>query len=329
MAAEKTQPSKPTTTVRKLSELSSQGLQLTPLTGEDALDNSITSSQIQKLGLALSGYIDYLHEGRVQMVGRTEIHYLETLSAADRKKAIAGIFARKLACVVITTGLKAPSALVSNCERLKVPLFETEAGTATAITEITSFLAEQLSLRSTIHGVLMEVYGLGVLLLGPSGIGKSECALDLILGGHRLVSDDLVIITKGGSGRLVGSGPSDVQFHMELRGLGIINIKELFGVSVLSPKTIIDLAIDLVPWNAEEEYDRLGLDERRYSLLDVSVPLITMPVASGRNLATLVEVSVRIQMLRNQGYSPSSDFFKRLDERLRVPRSPADEAWPL
>ena len=143
------------------------------------------------------------------------------------------------------------------------------------------------------------------------------------------MSDDLVIITKGGSGRLVGSGPSDVQFHMELRGLGIINIKELFGVSVLSPKTIIDLAIDLVPWNAEEEYDRLGLDERRYSLLDVSVPLITMPVASGQNLATLVEVSVRIQMLRNQGYSPSSDFFKRLDERLRVPRSPADEAWPL
>ncbi len=329
MASEKTKPSKPTITVRELSQLSSQGLKLTPLTGEDALANQITSSQIQKLGLALAGYVDYLHEGRVQLVGRTEIDYLKTLSAADRKKAIEGIFARKLACVVVTTGLKAPAALVGNCDRLKVPLFETEAVSSTTITEITSFLEEQLSLRSTIHGVLMEVYGLGVLLLGPSGIGKSECALDLILGGHRLVSDDLVIIRKVGSGRLVGSGPSDIQFHMELRGLGIINIKELFGVSVLSPKTIIDLAIDLVPWNTEEEYDRLGLDERRYSLLDVSVPLITMPVASGRNLATLVEVSVRIQMLKNQGYSPSSDFFKRLDARLRVPRLSADEAWPL
>jgi len=329
MASEKTKPSNPTTTVRELSQLSSQRLKLTPLTSEDAFGNQITSPQIQKLGLALAGYVDYLHEGRVQLVGRTEIHYLKTLSAVDRKKAIEGIFTRKLACVVTTTGLKAPAALVRNCDRHQVPLFETEAVSSTTITEITSFLEEQLSLRSTIHGVLMEVYGLGVLLLGPSGIGKSECALDLILRGHRLVSDDLVLIRRVGSDRLMGAGPSDLQFHMELRGLGIINIKELFGVSVLSPKTIIDLAIDLVPWNSEEEYDRLGLEERQYSQLDVSVPLITMPVASGRNLATLVEVSVRIQMLKSQGYNPSSDFFKRLDARLRLPQSSADEAWPL
>ena len=329
MAPEKTEPSKPTATVRALSQLSGQRLKLTLLSGDNALDNPIDSPRIQKLGLALAGYIDYLHEGRVQLVGRTEILYLKTLSAVDRRKAIERIFVRRLSCVVITTGLKAPAALLRNCERHKVPLFETQALSSTTITDITSFLEEQLSLRSTIHGVLMEVYGLGVLLLGPSGIGKSECALDLILGGHRLVSDDLVIIRKFGSDRLMGSGPSEFHFHMELRGLGIINIKELFGISVLSPKTIIDMAIDLVPWNTEEEYDRLGVEERQYSLLDVSVPLITMPVASGRNLATLVEVSVRIQMLKNQGYSPSSDFFKRLDARLKLPRSLADEAWRL
>ena len=329
MAPEKTKPPNPTTTVRKLSKLSSQRLKLTLRGGEDGLDNLITSPRIQKLGLALAGYIDYLHEGRVQLVGRTEIHYLKTLSAADRKTAINQIFARKLSCVVITSDLKAPPSLQRNCEENKVPLFKTKALSSVAITEISGFLEEQLALRTTIHGVLMEVYGLGLLLLGPSGIGKSECALDLILRGHRLVSDDMIVIRKFGSDRVMGSGPSDFRFHMELRGLGIVNIKELFGISVLSPKTIIDIAMDLVRWNPEEEYDRLGLDERQYTLMDVSVPLITMPVAPARNLATLVEVAVRLQMLKSQGYSPSGEFFKQLDARLKPPGSSSDEAWRL
>ncbi|MDA2933530.1 HPr(Ser) kinase/phosphatase [Acidobacteria bacterium AH-259-D05] len=309
---------KPTTSVRALERLSDQRLKLTLLAGADGLDNKITSPRMQKLGLALSGYLDYVHEGRVQLVGRTEINYLKTLSAADRKAAINRIFSCKLSCLVITSNLNPPASLTRNCDRHKVPIFQTDALSSIVITEITGFLQEQLASKTTIHGVLMEIFGLGVLLLGPSGIGKSECGLDLILRGHRLVSDDLVVIRKFGSDRLLGSGPTDFQFHMELRGLGIINIKELFGVSVLSPKKIIDLAIDLVRWDAKKEYDRLGLEERRYPLLDMSIPLITMPVASGRNLATLVEVAVRIQMLKSQGYSPSSDFFRKLDSRLRA-----------
>ena len=175
----------------------------------------------------------------------------------------------------------------------------------------------------------MEVFWVGVMLLGTSGVGKSECALDLILRGHRLVSDDVILIRKLGADRLVGVGPSDLQFHMELRGLGIINIKELFGVSALSPRKEIDLAIDLVRWTADGDYDRLGVEERQYSLLDVAVPLVRMPVASGRNLAMLVEVAVRIQMLKSQGYSPSSEFFKQLEARLREPSSPVNRAWRL
>ena len=329
MASEKTKPPKSTTTVRKLSQLANQSLKLTLKGGEEGLDNPITSPRIQKLGLALAGYVDYLHDGRVLLVGQTEIHYLKTLSAADRKTAIKRIFARKLSCVVITSDLKTPASLLRNCQENKVPLFKTKALSSRAITKIADFLEEQLALRTTIHGVLMEVYGLGLLLLGPSGIGKSECALDLILRGHRLVSDDMIVIRKFGSERLMGSGPSDFRFHMELRGLGIVNIKDLFGVSVLSPKTIIDIAMDLVRWNPEEEYDRLGLDERQYTLMDVSVPLITMPVAPARNLATLVEVAVRLQMLKSQGYSPSGEFFKQLDRRLKQPRSSSDEAWRL
>lgn len=325
MASEET-PHKPTTSVRVLEQLPEQRLKLKMLAGVDGLDNKLNSPRIQRLGLAFSGYVDYLHDGMVQLVGQTEIDYLKTLSVAERKAAIDRIFTRNLSCLVITRNLRPPKILLDNCNRFNIPIFQADVLSSVVIREIPSFLEEQLAPTTTVHGVLMEVFGLGVLLLGPSGIGKSECGLDLILKGHRLVSDDLVVIRKFGVDRLLGSGPTDLQFHMELRGLGIINIKELFGISVLSPKKILDLAIDLVRWDSEKEYDRLGVEERSYSLLDVPVPLIAMPVAPGRNLATLVEVAVRIQMLKNQGHSPSGDFFRKLESRLK---SSSDEAWRL
>ena len=314
----KKKPHKPTTSVRVLEQIPEQRLKLKMLAGIDGLDNKITSPRIQRLGLAFSGYVDYLHNGMVQMVGRTESDYLKKFSAADRKVAIDRVFTRNLSCLVITGNLRPPKVLIDNCDRFNIPIFQADVLSSVVTREIPGFLEEQLAPTTTVHGVLMEVFGLGVLLLGPSGIGKSECGLDLILKGHRLVSDDLVVIRSFGTDRLLGSGPADFQFHMELRGLGIINIKELFGISVLSPQKILNLAIDLVRWDAGKEYDRLGFEERSYSLLDVPVPLITMPVAPGRNLATLVEVAVRIQMLKIQGYSPSSDFFRKLESRLQT-----------
>lgn len=322
MASEDNTAAKPSVTARELHESVGGRLNLKLLSGREGLDNSITSDRIQKLGLALTGYVDYLHKGRVQFLGGTEVNYLRMLDADRRKASVAKAFSREVCCIVVTRKLRAPADLLRNAKRNKVPVFQTDALSSTAIEEVSSFLKTKLAPSSTIHGVLMEVFGLGVLLLGASGIGKSECALDLILRGHRLVSDDVINIKRVGGSQLVGCGPSDSHSHMELRGLGIISIKELFGISALSPDKTIDLAIDLVRWRHEEEYDRLGIDEKQYSLLGVSIPLVTMPVAPGRNLATLVEVAVRIQMLKTQGHRPASDFFEKLEERLRKPVSP-------
>ena len=329
MPSETPTPPPPSISIEDFQKLFGRRLQLTLVGGAEGADKTITSPRIQKLGLALAGYLDYIHEGRVQFMGLSEVTYLNMLSSQRRTEAIDGIFSRHLTCIVITQSLESPTELQRMCDLHKVPLFHTDTPSSTAISETTNFLEEQLAPTTTVHGVLMEVFGLGVLLLGPSGIGKSECALDLIMRGHRLVSDDVIVIKRFGMNSLLGSGPADFQFHMELRGLGIINIKELFGVSALSPRKEIDLAIDLVRWRADGDYDRLGVEERQYSLLDVAVPLVSMPVASGRNLAMLVEVAVRIQMLKSQGYRPSSEFFKRLEARLREPSSPVDKAWHL
>ncbi|MGH9341511.1 MAG: HPr(Ser) kinase/phosphatase [Acidobacteriota bacterium] len=306
------------TTVRRLFESGGPRLNLTLLSGERGMENAITSPRIQKLGLALAGYIDYLHKGRVQLIGGTEINYLKTLDSSERKQSVQRIFTRELCCIILTKGLEPPTDLLESCRQQGVPLLQTSALSSAAISEVTSFLEEELAPNVTIHGVFVEVFGMGVLMLGDSGIGKSECALDLIRRGHRLVSDDVVIIKKYGPGRLIGSAPAELKVHMELRGLGIINIKELFGISSLSSKKTIDLAIEMVRWKPQEEYDRLGLEEREYSLLDVAVPLIKMPVASGRNLATLVEVAVRIRMLKSQGYDPSREFIRKHGDRLTV-----------
>ena len=321
MPSETPTPPPPSISIEDFQKLFGRRLQLTLVGGAEGADKTITSPRIQKLGLALAGYLDYIHEGRVQFMGLSEVTYLNMLSSQRRTEAIDGIFSRHLTCIVITQSLESPTELQRMCDLHKVPLFHTDTPSSTAISETTNFLEEQLAPTTTVHGVLMEVFGLGVLLLGPSGIGKSECALDLIMRGHRLVSDDVIVIKRFGMNSLLGSGPADFQFHMELRGLGIISIKDLFGISSLSNSKTIDLAIDLVRWKAEQEYDRLGLEEKWYTLLEVAVPLFTMPVAPGRNLATLVEVAVRIQMLRGQGYSPSGDLFRKLENRLKVPQA--------
>lgn len=314
-------PATASVSVRDLREARFRQMKLELLAADAGLDNRITSPRIQKLGLALAGYTDYLHPGRVQFVGRTELNFLKRLSSQAVAQACEGVFSRQLCCMIVTNGLDPPKALLERSNRCAVPLFQTRVVSSTAISEVTHFLEDRLAPSVSIHGVLVEVSGMGVLVLGESGIGKSECALELILRGHRLITDDVVVIRRIGHNVLEGMGPADFPHHMELRGLGIINIRDLFGVSALCGCKSIDLAVELVRWSKTDEYERLGLEEREYRVLDVAVPYLRMPVAPGRNVATLVEVAVRIRMLRAQGYASSSEeLVRRLEARLRGDR---------
>ena len=294
-----------TVTVREFASDPLLGLDIEVLQGHEGLDNQIGSPRIQKLGMALAGFTDYIHQDRVQVVGSSEIDFLQALETEERIAAIHRLRKYKICCILVTKGLELPEELLQISNEEKIPILRSSALSSVSIAKIAGYLEERLAPRATIHGILLEVFGLGVLILGPSGIGKSECALDLVLKGHRLVADDYVELTRRGIDRLSGSGAQILKHHMELRGLGIINIRELFGISATSVSQNLDLAVRLERWNPEADYDRLGLEHSDIEFLGVSVPLITMPVAPGRNVATLIEVAARIHLLRQRGYRPS------------------------
>ena len=288
--------------VRQLLQHSFERIDLSLIAGGGAVENRITSPRIQKLGLALTGYTGYVHSGRIQFLGGTENHFLETMDDRQRALAVGHLGSRPICCIILTKGFEPPRDLTQFCEQHRVPLLRTSAVSSAAIAEVTWFLEYALATEVSLHGVLMDIYGLGVFICGDSGVGKSECALDLLIRGHRLVSDDLVCIRRRGRETLVGKGSEHLPYHMELRGLGIIDIKELFGISALSQEKTIELAIRLETWVADDSFDRLGLEKEVMEILEVRVPLRRMPVAPGRNLAPLVEVAARLQLLKRGGF---------------------------
>ena len=285
--------------------------------GVNGLDNRIDNPRVQNLGLGLASYTEYLEEGRIQILGRTENNYLNKLDSESRARAVEGIFKAPLTCILITAGITPIKEIIDGSIASLVPVMTTGMETEPAIDKVIVFLEESLAPQASIHGVLLDVLGLGVLITGNSGIGKSECGLDLMMRGHRLISDDMVVIRRLGSGRLIGSGPKTMKYYMELRGMGVVNVRELFGISSVSPQKELALAIRLIKWGEYDESDRIGMEEHFFEILDASVPQINLPVAPGRSLAELVEVAVRIHMLRREGYEPASDFLKRLEKELR------------
>jgi HPr kinase/phosphorylase len=295
----------------------SVGRPLELLAGSRGLERRITNPYIQKTGLALAGFHEYLHPGRVLIYGESEVRYLEGLDPEARQRALGQSFATEVPCVLITGGLEAPDDLVQEADRAGVPLLSTRVGTATAIGRLSALLEDRLAVREVIHGVLVDILGLGVLIIGESGIGKSECALDLIVRGHRLVADDTVEIRLRAASIIVGSCPELTRHHMEVRGIGLINLRDLFGVASTRTSKRVELVVQLERWDQHRDYDRLGLDDAYFDVLGLRVPLIRMPVAPGRNLAILVEVAARNQLLRTRGINAARDLAARLDARLR------------
>jgi HPr kinase/phosphorylase len=304
------------TVLRDLAD--SRALDLELLAGADGLDRRITIPHTQKTGLALSGFDAYLRGGRVLVFGESEVRYLEGLSSPDRTSVMRRVMDHDLPCLLITDGFSAPPEMAIEADRARVPLLRTRVATPEAMSRLSTVLDTYLAARGVIHGVLMDILGLGVLVIGESGIGKSECALDLVVRGHRLVADDAVEIRSRAQSFVLGSCPELTRHHMEIRGLGLINVQDLFGVASTRTSKRVELVVQLERWEHGREYDRLGLDESYYELLGIRIPMIRMPVAPGRNVAILVEVAARNQLLRARGHHAARRLVERLNDQLEA-----------
>ena len=291
-------------------------LALELLAGASGLGRLVVNHRIQKPGLALTGYDQQLDRGRLLTLGGTEIEYLAGASDATRQLATATVMGSEPACIVVTRGLAVPAELSAACEREEVPLLVTPLVSADFIFRVKRFLSARLSPATTIHGVLVEVHGLGILILGRSGIGKSEAAIDLVLRGHPLVADDVVRIRREGPSAVLGFGAELLEHHMEIRGLGIIDIKALFGVGAVRPSARIRLVIELLDPQQAGEVDRLGLEQEFFPILGEELPYRRVPVVAGRNVSTIIEVAARNLLLKQMGTDTAAELANRLDEAL-------------
>ncbi len=292
------------------------GLRLVVLVGEESLGRVISLHRVQKPGLALAGYVRQSHPEQVHVLGATELSYLASLPPAEARHGIETLIALDPACILVTKDLDVPQDLLDSSAAAGIPVLRTPMASPVAIEATQKFIELHLAPTASIHGVLLDVLGVGVLLMGKSGIGKSEAALELIMRGHRLVADDLVEVRRFSGDLLVGWASELIKHHMEVRGLGIINIKDMFGVAAVRDEKKMELVVELVRWDENGTPDRLGLDEMVYPILDVPVPMLRLPVSPGRNISSLIEVAARNRLLQVRGHHSAREFQERLDRAL-------------
>jgi len=304
-----------TVSARELLDAMSERLALRLVAGARGVDRAITVARVQQPGLALAGFLPQLHPDRIQVLGNSEIAYLATLDASGARQAVRGVAQARVACFVVTNDTPPPSELVDEAERADVPLIACQLPTGMFIPLVTRWLEERLAVTTSLHATLVEVGGLGVLVTGRSGIGKSEVALDLISRGHRFVADDVVTVRRLDPVVLRGRAGEPQTHHMEIRGLGIIDVEAMYGRLATCDEHQIDLVVELIDWT--DDVDRLGMTEATRELLGVSLPLVRIPVTAGRSLALLIETAVREQMLRRRGYHAAVAFVERIDRAAR------------
>lgn len=300
----------------------SETLRLRLLAGERGMDRGISGSRVQEAGLAIAGEVFPSREGCVQILGETEVDYFRRQDPARQPEIAERFFAGPLPCAVVVGPLPTPGLFVEAAERASVPLFASDLPAAGFLDEAGRQLYRLFTETTTVHGVFLEVTGVGVLLSGRSGIGKSECALDLVLRGHRFVADDVIHVDKLGPATLVGRGNDLTSHNMEIRGLGIINVRDLFGATATTRMKKMELVIRIEEWDSSREYDRLGLENETVEILGVRLPSLLVPVSPGRNLATIVEVAVRNHLLKQLGVHSAREFVERHARRAGGSGSP-------
>ncbi len=303
-------------TVRELLDDPALGLNVRLLAGAQGLGRTIDHPRIQKSGLSLVGHVRGVVPSRIQVFGETELSYAETQSPETQRQAAATLFSLGLACVLVTRGVDPPRPFAEEADRSGTPLVVCAERSSAVIAAVHALLDERLAPRTRIHGVLVDVFEVGVMLLGKSGIGKSECALELVMRGHRLVADDVIECDYRPPGMVFGQPAALLRHHIEVRGLGVLNIKDLFGVTAIRERKRIDLVVELQLWQPEAAYDRIGLEDRHREILGIPVREVVLPVRPGRNMSSIIEIAARNELLRQAGHHSAREFVHRLEGGL-------------
>ena len=276
----------------------------------------LTVADVARPGLQLAGYMDHFEPMRLQVIGNVEYSYLMKLAEQDRRMTLDKLFSYKFPALLIARGITPTPEMMEMARKHNVTVLRSREVTSSVVSAIISWLNAKLAPGIARHGVLMEVYGEGLLLVGESGIGKSEAAVELLKRGHRLIADDAVEIRKVSGSQLVGSAPKLIRNYIELRGIGIINVAKLFGMGAVKAENEINLVVNIVPWNTGEAYDRLGLEDQYMEILGVQVPMNTIPIKPGRNLAVILEVAAMNNRQRKMGYNPALEFTQQIDSHF-------------
>jgi len=277
-------------------------------------DIFINRNEVNRPGMALSGFFGHFEQGRIQIIGKGEAEFLSSMNEKERAVSVDAFASHKPVCIIYSTSIEIHPEMIESCKKYDIPLLRTARATSEFMAALIAFLSLELAPRVTQHGVLVEVYGEGILITGDSGIGKSETAIELVKRGHRFIADDAVEIKKVSSKTLVGSAPSLIKYYIELRGIGIIDVRRIFGMGAVKETEHIDLVINLEHWVQGKMYDRFGLESETTEIMGITVPCLTIPVHPGRNLAVILEIAAMNNRQKKMGYNTAEEFNKQLIE---------------
>lgn len=281
----------------------------------------VTESNLHRPGVVLAGYLDHFTFQRVQILGNSESQYLQHMQEDARRRAFHNLIDFPIPCIILTSDNELDESLVEMARRKQVPIYRTSVPSTDLMALLRDFLNDQFALQQSIHGSLVDVYGIGMLMIGKAGIGKSEVALDLVERGHRLVADDVVIMTRKEEQVIMGSGTDLVRHFMEIRGLGLVDVRAMFGIRAIRFQKRVEVVVHMHEWDEDEEYTRLGMIDENFDILDVHLPLVKLPITPGKNITVICEVIAMNHLLRHYGYDPAEVFSKRLADQIRAKTS--------